>query len=306
MRCKGAVSPALCVRMEGYMYRNPLVRILMAGSLLSAAGCSSAQYGVNGPPLGVPAGITAMGQGEVSAEPELARITVGVEARSPTVAEAMAEAAQRSASINQTLRAMGVAEDDIKSAGFTLYPERPGYWPHPMGGPPMPMLPPSPPPTIAPPDTKPAAAAPDEGPSSSTPDPRQDAGQQGYRVMSGYEVTLRDLTRIGDVLQALTRAGANSVMGIACDVEDRSALAAKARTEAIADAKARAAQIAQASGVELGDVIGIADSQSEGFPPMLPMAAHMQAAAEGAAPVLPIQCDRVRLNYNVTINYELG
>jgi hypothetical protein len=80
--------------------------------------------------MGVQAGITAMGQGEVSAAPELARLTVGVEATSPTVAGAMAEATKRSAAINQTLRAMGVAEDDIKTAGFTLFPERPGYWPH--------------------------------------------------------------------------------------------------------------------------------------------------------------------------------
>jgi len=293
------------------MYRNSLVRILVAGSLLSAAGCSSAQYGVSGPPLGVPAGITAMGQGEVRAAPELARITVGVEATSPTVAGAMAEAAKRSAAVNQTLRALGVADEDIKSAGFTLLPERPGYFPHSMGGPPMPPMPPpppGPPPTVEPPDTKAAAQLPQEAPPSPEPDPRSDAGQQGYRVTSGYEVTLRDLTRIGDVLQALTRAGANSVMGIACDVEDRSALAGQARTKAIADAQARAEQIAQASGVALGDIIGIADSHGEGFPmPMpMPMAARMQHAAEGGAPVIPIQCDRVHLQYTVTINYELG
>jgi uncharacterized protein YggE len=126
--------------------------------------------------------------------------------------------------------------------------------------------------------------------------------------MSGYEVTLRDLTRIGDVLQALTGAGANSVMGIACDVEDRTALAGKARTKAVADAQARARQIAQASGVALGDIIGIADSQSGGFPPPMPMpmAASLRSGPEGAAPVLPIQCDRIRVHYTVTINYELG
>ena len=56
----------------------------------------------------------------------------------------------------------------------------------------------------------------------------------------------------------------------------------------------------------LGDITGIADSHSEGFPPPLPMAARMQTAAEGSAPVLPIQCDRVRRHYTVTIKYELG
>ncbi len=288
------------------MYRNSMVRILMTGSLLAAVGCSSAQYGVNGPPRGVPAGITATGQGEVSAAPELARITVGVEATSPTVALAMAEAAERSAAINQTLKTMGVAEDDIKSAGFTLYPERPGFWPQPPGGPPMPPPPPGPPPTVKDSGAEPTADSAAEGAPPAMSQSTTRADQREYRVMSGYEVTLRDLTRIGEVLQALTRAGANSVVGIACDVQDRKALAGKARTEAIADAQARAAQIAEASGVELGDIIGIADSQGEGFPMPPPMAARMQHAAEGGGPVLPIQCDRVRMFYMVTMNYELG
>jgi hypothetical protein len=265
--------------------------------------------------MGVPAGITAMGQGEVSAAPELARLTVGVEATSPTVAGAMAEATKRSAAINQTLRAMGVAEDDIKTAGFTLFPERPGYWPHPPGAKPMPppapppqMPPPAPSPQMPPPGAEATEDAPPAAPEPVAPSSPESAGAREYRVMSGYEVTLRDLTRIGDVLQALTGAGANSVMGIACDVEDRSALAGKARTKAVANAQARARQIARASGVELGDIIGIADSHSEGFPmPMpMPMAAHMRNASEEGGPVLPIQCDRVQLHYTVTINYELG
>ena len=70
-------------------------------------------------------------------------------------------------------------------------------------------------------------------------------------------VTIRDLERIDDVLEAATEAGANEVHGIHFDVEKTAKPAAQARQLASEQARVKAAQLAQLNGAELGPVLRI-------------------------------------------------
>ena len=79
-------------------------------------------------------------------------------------------------------------------------------------------------------------------------------GIAGYRVTNMVNVTSRDIDKVGEALAAVTDAGANSIYGINFIVADPAALEEEARAAAMADARKRAASLAELGGVSLGDV----------------------------------------------------
>jgi uncharacterized protein len=93
-------------------------------------------------------------------------------------------------------------------------------------------------------------------------------GIAGYRVTNQVNVTIHDINKVGDVLAAVTEAGANSIYGIHFTVADPAALEAEARAMAIANARERAEALASLSDVELGEVIAISEiiGQPSPFP----------------------------------------
>jgi uncharacterized protein YggE len=68
------------------------------------------------------------------------------------------------------------------------------------------------------------------------------------------EVTVRDVNVAGDVLDGVVEAGANQVYGVTFTVSDDSKWQSEARKNAVADARARAQELAGLTGVELGEV----------------------------------------------------
>lgn len=78
------------------------------------------------------------------------------------------------------------------------------------------------------------------------------AGIRGYWVSNQVSVTVLDITQTGEVLQAATEAGANNIFGIQFSVSDPAALESEARANAMADAEARAAELAELAGLDLG------------------------------------------------------
>lgn len=105
-----------------------------------------------------------------------------------------------------------------------------------------------------------------------------------FVVENTVNVTVRDLSSLGQVLNAVVEAGANSIYGISFNVEDRSAAVAEARELAIQEAKAKAVVIAEAAGVQLGEIINI--NVYEGSMPIPYYDAKGGAfAAEAAVPI---------------------
>ena len=118
-------------------------------------------------------------------------------------------------------------------------------------------------------------------------EPRQQTRISGYRVSNVVTVRIDDVEKIGDVLAAVTNAGANTIHGIQFGVRDTAALEQKAREAAMADARARAEALAQLAGVQLGEVMSISTSLSGGPPrPMMARSVEMadMAAAPGISP----------------------
>lgn len=107
-----------------------------------------------------------------------------------------------------------------------------------------------------------------------------------FRVESTLQVKVAGTDKSGEVLQASLEAGANNIYGLTFSIDDSSALVSEARAAAIADAKDRAAEIAEELGVELGDALIIAESTS-GMPQFSGLAFAESAVGGGAPPLSP-------------------
>jgi uncharacterized protein YggE len=132
-----------------------------------------------------------------------------------------------------------------------------------------------------------------ERPAEQPPQPGQ------YRVRNVVEVTIRDRDRVGDVLDGALSAGASDVFGISFSIDDPRPLRAKAREAAVADARARAQELARASGVELGALLSLSE---EGSSPPRPVA--MRAMSLAAGP--PIESGELTVSAQVQAVYEIG
>ncbi len=123
---------------------------------------------------------------------------------------------------------------------------------------------------------------------------------RGYRVSNQVVVLVRDLAKLGTVLDDVVTAGANQIQGLEFVVSKADALKDAARTEAVANALRRAKLLAGAAGAEVGEVIEIAEEVASSGP--RPYATARLAKAEMAA---PIEAGTSTLEARVTITWAL-
>ena len=132
-------------------------------------------------------------------------------------------------------------------------------------------------------------------------------GQQvlrGFQARNVVEARTRDLDRLGDVLDAVIQVGGNTFEGIAFELEDPGAAQARALTRAVDDARRKAAALAEAAGVGLGDVQEISAVYGGGPIPLpMPRLATMDARTEAAPP--PVSPGELRVTATVQVVYRL-
>lgn len=122
-----------------------------------------------------------------------------------------------------------------------------------------------------------------------------------YSAQNGVKVRLRDLGKLGAVLDAAVADGANSLNGLTFGVSNEDALMDEARRAAVAEAKARAELLASAAGVTLGPIISISEA-AEMMPRPMPM---MRAAAEAMPAPVPVEGGELGLSASVSIVWAL-
>jgi uncharacterized protein YggE len=192
--------------------------------------------------------IAVVGQGSAQVEPDIARVSIGVETSAEMIAEAVEENDAKMESILAALVKAGIAEKDIQTTNFSIQLDR---YPEPM----------------------PRAE-------SATAEPKP-----LYRVSNMVNVTIRDLNTVGEVLDAVVEAGANNIWGVTFSLDDPESAEADARAEAIANALARAQALAELSGVELGPVMSVSEIIGGGaFPTSVAM---VERAVAGGGPISP-------------------
>ena len=86
----------------------------------------------------------------------------------------------------------------------------------------------------------------------------------GYSVTNEVQVLVRDLDKLGDILDRLVTAGANQTAGLNFEVSKAETLLDEARQQAVANALRRAKLYAAAAGAEVGEVLTIVEGGGEG------------------------------------------
>ena len=124
-----------------------------------------------------------------------------------------------------------------------------------------------------------------------------------YRVNNTVFITIRDLDSIGDVLDAAIDAGANNVYGVDFSLEDPAAVESAARAQAVADARTKAAELAELIGVDVGGVMGISEIIGQGGGFYGGNFSQLAVADRGMAG--PINPGELMLTMQLQITYEL-
>ncbi|MAS44317.1 MAG: hypothetical protein CML46_13825 [Rhodobacteraceae bacterium] len=120
-----------------------------------------------------------------------------------------------------------------------------------------------------------------------------------WRAANGLRVSLVDVSRFGAVVNAAAAAGATEVSGISLEVSEPDALMEEARAGAVRDAMDRAAAMAEAAGLRLGEVLEMSDGGGGGMP--RPMFARAASAMED----MPIAEGEQTLSASVNMTFEL-
>lgn len=122
-----------------------------------------------------------------------------------------------------------------------------------------------------------------------------------FQVQNIVNVVVRDIDKVGPVLDGAVAAGANTVYGVNFYVDDSSAASSEARALAVQDAQKRAQELAEAAGMTLGPVVSITEGYSSG--PVYGRGGGAMAA-DSAAPA-PIQVGTTTIEVDVTVVYQL-
>ncbi len=211
-------------------------------------------------------GITVVGEGKTSGKPDVAHITVGIETQAALLQSAVDENKTKMNTLLEALKAQGIAEKDIRTSNYSVYTER----------------------------VAPSTGVPTKGSEPLSTD------QMIYHVSNQVDVTVRDVNQLGDVLDKAVAAGANNIYGVNFNVEDTAKLEADARAKAVADAQARAQDLAKLNGVQLGDVISVSEVVGGGGVPMLRSAAVGMGG--GGTPVQPGELD---ISVSLQVTYAI-
>lgn len=126
-----------------------------------------------------------------------------------------------------------------------------------------------------------------------------------YRANNSIQIKIRKLDTASQVLANVVSAGgdATRINSVSYSIEDDSKLVSDARARAFNDAKQRAQQYAELSGLSLGKVISISEAPG-GTPPPPPMPMPMPRGAMASA--VPLSPGQQTVSFSVTAVWELG
>lgn len=125
----------------------------------------------------------------------------------------------------------------------------------------------------------------------------------GYQANNSVAVKVRDLSRLGRVLDALIAPGANQINGPDFGIEHPEAAYAEARRDAVRKALAQAQTYADALGVKVRRIVRINEGGASANLPMPRMRAMAAPVADAAT---PIASGETTLSVQVEVEFELG
>ena len=129
------------------------------------------------------------------------------------------------------------------------------------------------------------------------------SGEKVYAVDNTVYVTVRDLAKLGDLLDTTVQAGANNINSVQFDVAEKDEALKQARAEAVKDAESQAQALAQAAGLSLGEIQSISFFDAQPYPIFEGKGGGF--AGDSAAAAVPIQPGQLTFTVSVSVTYAL-
>lgn len=128
----------------------------------------------------------------------------------------------------------------------------------------------------------------------------------GFRVTNQVSAKIREIERVGDVIDGTVLAAGDDIVvsGVSFSIDDNQPLVDEARRLAVRDAQRKAEQLAELSGLTLGDILDI--SEGGGAPPApVFVEATAEAFAIGGEVRTPIEGGRILVSLSVFVTYAI-
>ena len=191
--------------------------------------------------------IVVTGEGRADVAPDMAVVDLGVVKDGKTAREALDANNAAMAEVMKALKDAGIAERDLQTSGFVINPQY--QFPQGDNG-----------------ENKPPVLV-------------------GFQVSNMLSVRIRDLARLGAILDQTVTLGANQSGGIRFTNDKPEAAISEARKKAVEDGIARARELTAAAGIDIGKVLEISETSFRPQPVPMMRAAMAKDFAPEAVPV---------------------
>jgi len=207
--------------------------------------------------------IMVSGEGEATVAPDMAVISLAVVRDADTASEALSANSAAMTEVLAALKAQGIAEKDLQTTDFSIQPKY-------------------------------------------KQETRTDGSYEapvivGYTVSNGLTVRVRDLAKLGALIDQSVKLGVNQGGGISFTNDDPEATIEAARKQAVEKAAAKAKTLTDAAGVKLGRVVEI----SENFARPMPQVYAAAPMAKMGDEAMPIASGENLYTVTVNITYAI-
>ena len=210
-----------------------------------------------------PRTLVVSGNGTVSLTPDIAYIYIGVHTDDPDLASGVSKNNTQAQTLVNALKNAGIDGKDIQTSNFSVYTNGNQVF--------------------------------DKATGQTT-----NAGAY-YSVDNTVYVTMRDLSKLGTILNTAVSSGANSINSISFDVADKTAAMEQARQKAMTNASNLAAELAKTASVKLGEI------QNVTYSDISPSPYYGMGGGGAAAPnaSVPIQPGQTQISVTVSVTYTI-
>jgi uncharacterized protein YggE len=211
--------------------------------------------------------LSVIGEGIVRARPDMAVISLGVVSEAESAGAALSANSEQMRRTLAGLEEAGMQSRDIQTSGFNVSPVY------------------------------------------SQPPPDYDHSRPfrpeivGYQVTNNVTLRVRDLDRLGTLLDQVVTLGANSISGPTFTVADPTPLEDQARRAAMRDALRKGSLYADAADLELGQISRIEENFTQPPQPFAPPMMRMEAAQDSS---VPIESGELVVTAQVSVTWQLG
>ncbi|OCW57232.1 SIMPL domain-containing protein [Hoeflea olei] len=213
-----------------------------------------------------PGVVSVTGEGVAAVAPDMAVLSLTVLREAKTAREALDANNKAMADVLGAMKEEGIAERDLQTGAFSIQPR--WVYPEPKNG------------TQAEPKIV------------------------GYTATNSLTVRVRDLSRLGAILDTSVTLGVNQGGDVMFTNDDKDTVRDAARLDAIAKAKAKAEAMVGALGVKLGRITQIAEN-SYSAPPMPMARAEMVQMSAKAADAVPVASGENEYRVTVNVTWEI-